>query len=88
MAINIRAASYAAGIAGGILSLVCAFFVAIAPQATLNVANSIFHGIDVTMIAKQNMTITSIILGVIVVAVISGATVALFGWFYNKFMGR
>ena len=85
---NTKTAAYAAAIAGGILSLICAFFVAIAPQATLKIGNTIAHGLDFTMIAKQNMTIGSVIIGVIVVAVISAITVGIFGYFYNKLSGR
>lgn len=85
---NTKKAMVAAALAGGILSLICAFFVAIAPQATLKIGNTIAHGVDITMIAKQNMTVGSVIIGVIVVAIISAVTVGIFGYFYNKLSGR
>jgi hypothetical protein len=85
---NTKTAVYAAAFAGGILSLICAFFVAIAPQATLKIGNLIAHGLDFTLIAQQNMTVGSVILGMFVVAIISAAIVGIFGYFYNKLSGR
>ncbi len=88
MSINVKNASYAGGITGGLLSAICAFLVYVVPTGTLNLFNSMMHGVDLTIIAKNDMTFGSFIVGLIA-AVILGALVAgVYSAVYNKLTGR
>ena len=66
----------------GILSIMCAVLIAIAPQATLNFFGSIFHGMNITKIA-QPITILGVLTGLIAVIIISLITGWLFAVIYN-----
>ena len=88
MAINVKFAAYASGITGGIVSLVCAFFYYIAPSGTLKVGNYLMHGIDLTMIAKQDMSFQKVIIGLIVAVILSAFIGAVFSYMYNKLSGE
>ena len=88
MSINVRTAAYAGGITGGILSVICAFLVYIAPAGTLNLFNSMMHGVDLTMIAKNNMTFGSFIAGLIAAIIIGAVIAGVYSAVYNKLTGR
>lgn len=66
-----------------IVSIVCALLLAIAPQLTMNVFGSIFHGLDISKIAVA-VTWTNAILGTIVAIVTALIIGWLFAVIYNK----
>ena len=81
--LNAKIVSFSLAIVAGIISIVCALLIAIAPQATVNLFGSIFHGIDLSKIAKT-MTIGGAILGTVEVIVIALIAGWLFAVIYNK----
>jgi len=67
----------------GIISIVCAILISIAPQFTTNLFRAIFHGIDISQISKS-ITFSSALLGTIEIIVIALITGWLFAVIYNK----
>ena len=63
----------------GIISIVCALLILIAPEATTNLFGAIFHGIDVSQIAKP-ITLGGALLGTLEIIII--ALIA--GWLFAK----
>lgn len=80
--LNWKTTALALAAVGGIFSLACAAIIAIWPGA-VKYFGAIFHGIDMTAIAKTNMSIGSVVLGLIEVMVIAAIAGALFAWVYN-----
>ena len=60
----------AAGLMLAIVSLLCAILFWIAPETSLNLANNIFHGIDLAQIAKASISLGGVIIGLIVAFVV------------------
>ena len=67
----------------GIVSIICALLLAIAPKATLKLFGAIFHGMDITKIAVA-ISLGSAILGTVVAIVLALITGWLFAVIYNK----
>ena len=80
--LNPKIVSFSLAGVSGILSIICAVLIAIAPQATLNFFGSIFHGMNITKIA-QPITILGVLTGLIAVIIISLITGWLFAVIYN-----
>ena len=87
MAENLKPKSvgYSLALVAGIVYLACAILVAIAPTWTVNVFGALFHGIDITQIARTPVPLTSTILGLIEIVVMGYLVGWLFGAVYNKF---
>lgn len=79
-----KATAYALAIVSGIVSLVCLLLIAIAPAFSLNFFGAIFHGIELSKIAADNITIGSAILGLVEVVVGAFILGWLFAVIYNK----
>ncbi|HLC82893.1 MAG TPA: DUF5676 family membrane protein [Bacteroidia bacterium] len=66
------------------VSFLCAILVLIFPGATMNLFSNIFHGIDITQIAKTSISLESIMIGLIEAFILGW----IIGWFfavvYNK----
>ncbi|MBI2128871.1 hypothetical protein HYU07_01395 [Candidatus Woesearchaeota archaeon] len=86
--LSVKTTALALAIVGGILSLACAAIIALWPAGSLKFFNAIFHGIDLTLIAKANVSIGSVVLGLVEVMVIGAIAGALFAWLYNYFNGK
>jgi len=82
--LNAKRVSLSLAAVSGILSAVCALLIAVAPQFTLNLFGTIFHGIDLAKIPKV-MTISDAILGTIEVVVLALIVGWLFAKIYNSF---
>ncbi|MEK6917671.1 MAG: DUF5676 family membrane protein [Nanoarchaeota archaeon] len=67
------------------VSFLCAVFVLVFPGTATSIFSNIFHGIDITQIAKTSVSLGSIIIGLIEAFVLGW----IIGWFfaiiYNKF---
>ena len=87
MAENLKPKSvgYSLALVAGIVYLACAILVALAPTWTVNVFGALFHGIDITQIARTPVPLTSTILGLIEIVVMGYLVGWLFGAVYNKF---
>lgn len=79
-----NAAGYALASVAGIVSLVCLLLVLIAKDFTINLFEAIFHGIDLRLIAADNITISSAVLGFAEVVVIGFILGWLFATIYNR----
>ena len=79
-----RVTGYALAIVVGIVSLVCLLLVFIAKDFTISLFGAIFHGIDLSQIVADNITIGSAILGFAEVIVIGFILGWLFAIIYNK----
>ena len=77
--LSAKRVSLSLAVVAGIISIVCALLILIAPQATTNLFGAIFHGIDVSQITKP-ITFGGAIIGTIEVIVI--ALIA--GWLFAK----
>lgn len=71
--------SLSLAIVSGIVSIVCALLIAIAPEATVQFFGAIFHGVDLSQIATT-MTLGSAVLGTVEVIVIA----LIVGWLFAK----
>ena len=72
--LSVKRVSMSLAVVAGIISIVCALLILIAPQATVNLFGEIFHGIDISQITKP-ITLGGALLGtieVIIMALIAG----------------
>ncbi len=81
--LNARRVSLSLAATIGIISVVCALLILIAPQATMNLFGAIFHGIDISQITKP-ITLGGALLGTVEVAIIALVAGWLFAVIYNK----
>ena len=79
----LRAGS-ALGIVSAIISLICAILFAIAPEFIMSLGNNLFHGLDLTQIAKSSISWSRVIIGIIEVFIIGFIGGWLFAVIYNK----
>ena len=83
--INPNAAALAGGITADVISIVCLIFVAIAPIGTVtSVANSLFHGLDVSSIAVKSISLGSSVLGLVILFLLGAVSGYVFAFAYNK----
>ena len=79
-----KATGYTLASVAGIVSLVCLLLIIIAKEFTINLFGAIFHGIDLSKIAADNITIGSAVIGFVEVVVIGFILGWLFAIIYNK----
>ena len=77
--LNAKRVSLSLAAVAGIISIICALLILIAPQATMNLFGAIFHGIDISQITKT-ITLGGALLGTVEVIVIG----LIAGWLYAK----
>ena len=77
-------------ITAALLNLVCAGLVAVAPDATMTIFQSWWHGIDVSMLANESpsMTLKSVIVGLITISAFAFIVGFVFGVANNMVAGR
>ncbi len=83
--ISSKKVAYSLALVAGIVYLVCAVLVAIAPTWTVNFFGALFHGIDISQIARTPVPLTTTILGLIEIVVLGYLVGWLFGAVYSKF---
>lgn len=69
----------------GVIYVVCAVLVTLLPGVSMAVAQSWFHGIDITRISSWNVTVGSFIMGLVTSIAFSWAVGYLFAYTYNLF---
>ena len=79
-----KAAGYALASVAGVVSLACLLLVIVAKEFAINLFGAIFHGIDLSQIVANNITISSAALGFVEVVVIGFILGWLFAVIYNK----
>lgn len=75
---------YALAIVAGIVSLACLLLILVAGEFAVNLFGAMFHGIDLSQIMTDNITIGSAILGLVEAVVIGFVLGWLFAVVYNK----
>lgn len=67
----------------GMISIICALLILIAPESATNLLGQIFHGIDISQIAKP-ISLGNAVLGTIEVIILALIAGWLFAKIYNK----
>ena len=80
-----KSVGYSLALVAGIVYLACAILVVIMPTWTVNVFSALFHGIDITEIARASVPLTTAILGLVEIIVMGYLVGWLFAVVYNKF---
>ncbi|MEK6840648.1 MAG: DUF5676 family membrane protein [Nanoarchaeota archaeon] len=83
--ISSKRVAYSLALVAGIVYLACAILVAIAPAWTVNFFGALFHGIDISQIARAPVPLASTALGFVEIIVLGYLVGLLFGAIYNKF---
>ena len=78
--LSVKRTANALAVTAGIISLVCYILILIAPVGTISFFGAIFHGIDMSKIAVESVSIGNGLLGVIE-AIILGWII---GWLFAK----
>ena len=79
--------AYSLASVSAILYIVCAVLIAIGPEATIKLFGSLFHGINIELIAQNTISFGSTILGLIEIVVGSLIIGWLFAKIYNSIKG-
>lgn len=82
--LNVKAVAFSLAGVSGLLYIVCAVLIAIAPEAIMNLFGSLFHGINLELIAQKTISLGSVIVGLI--EILAGSLISgwLFAQIYNK----
>ncbi len=72
--------AFSLAIVAGIVYIVCAILVAIAPAWTVNTFGALFHGIDISQIARESVPFGSTITGLVEIVVLA----LIVGWLFAK----
>ena len=84
--LNPKIVSLSLAITAGTVFLICAILFTISSEATLWFFRSMFHGIDITQIAKNSVSLGETISGLIKIFIGSWIIGWLFVSIYNKFI--
>jgi len=82
--LGMRRVANTLGIVFAGVSLLCALFVLLFQNTALSFFGNIFHGIDITQIAKTSVSVGSIIIGLIEAFILGWIIGWLFAVVYNK----
>ncbi len=90
MAEKLKPKVFALSLAGvsGIVYIICAVLFAIAPKPTLGLFRDMFHGIDITKIARDGVPFGNTVAGFFEVVVLSLVVGWLFAAVYNYLLGK
>jgi hypothetical protein len=86
MSLNPRAFGLAGGLTAGVLFVLCAAAVAVAPGSTTALAGYLIHA-DLSTVTRT-LTLGSFVGGLILWSVGTAFTFALAAWFYNRLIAR
>ncbi|MDO8508651.1 MAG: DUF5676 family membrane protein [Nanoarchaeota archaeon] len=78
--LNEKKVAFSLAIVAGIVYIVCAILVAIAPAWTVNTFGALFHGIDISQIAKESVSLGNTITGLVEIVVLA----LIVGWLFAK----
>lgn len=82
------ATANAAGVTTAILYVVCRVLVGLFPDAFFSVAQSWFHGIELTKLGSWNLTTGMFILGIVSASIAAWLVGYLFARLYNYFLPK
>lgn len=78
-----KAVPLSLAITAGILYAICAILFVISPGIVLSLFKNIFHGIDITQIAQNNISLTNTLTGFAEIIIYSLIAGWIFAVFYN-----
>jgi len=81
--LSAKKVSFSLGIVTAIFSIACALLIAAAPEQTMKLFGAIFHGIDISEIAKP-ITLGGAVLGTMVIIALALIAGWVFAVVYNK----
>lgn len=82
--LNAKKVAISLAIVSAILYIACALLVAIAPEFTVKMFSSMFHGIDISKIASTSISLGGTLLGLVVIVAYALIAGWLFALVYNK----
>lgn len=68
----------------GIIYIICAVLIAIFPTGTVRTFGYLFHGIDISRIARESVPFTETIIGLVEIVALSLIVGYIFAVIYNK----
>ena len=86
--LNAKIVSFSLAIFSGIVYFLCALLFAITPDGTLNLFKEMFHGVDITKIARTGISLSSTIIGFIEIVIFSLIVGWLFAAVYNYMLNK
>ena len=86
--LNPKIVSLSLATVSGIFYILCAIIIAITPQIALDFSKHMFHGIDITQIARTSIPIGSTVIGFIEIIILSLIAGWLFAVVYNYLLVR
>mgnify|MGYP001616860821 CR=1 FL=1 len=81
--LNAKRVALSLAIVSGVISIICALLILIAPEFTVSLFGAIFHGIDISQITKP-ITLGGAILGTVEIVILALIAGWLFASVYNK----
>jgi len=81
--LNEKKVSFSMAGTAGIAYIICALLIAISPTGTVKVFGALFHGIDISKIARGSMPFMSTIIGLIEIIALSLIVGYIFAKIYN-----
>ncbi|MEO8218919.1 MAG: DUF5676 family membrane protein [Acidobacteriota bacterium] len=85
MKLDTRAIALATGTVASTLFVLCAIFVAFAPQATIWATRELFH---VVVSAAPSITWSGVVAGIVFWFVLAAASAAAVAWLFNRWSTR
>ena len=79
------ATANASALTVAVVYVVCRLLVGMFPEASLAVAKSWFHGIDISLISSWNLSFESFVLGIVTATIFAWGVGYLYGWGFEYF---
>jgi len=86
--LNAKVVSFSLAIFSGIIYFLCALLFAITPDGTLNFFKEMFHGVDISKIARTQVSLGSTVTGFFEIVVFSLIAGWLFAAIYNYLLNK
>lgn len=79
------ATAHALAVTTAIIYVVCALFFILAPDVSMAITKTLFHGIDISSIDGRTNTISSFVLGLVTATISAWLAGYIFALLYNSF---
>ena len=86
--LNVRVVSFSLAGVSGILYLACALFFIITPEITIMFFQYMFHGINITQIATEEISFINILIGLIEIIIFALISGWIFVKIYNSLIAK
>ncbi len=82
--LDVKSFVLASALISGIVYIACALLSWISPEFILRAGNYLAHSVDLTKIARIDITLSSTIIGFVLTLILTCLVGSLFAWAYNK----